>query len=115
LQFVIAEGGIGWVAPVIRLMDHWWEDHHHYMEPRLEEPPSFYCHRQFWFTFEDDRAGLLTRELLNVERLMWGSDYPHTEGTFPGSLKRVDKDFAGVSDAERRKITAGNAARLYGI
>ncbi len=36
LQFVIAEGGIGWVAPVIRLMDHWWEDHHHYMEPKLD-------------------------------------------------------------------------------
>ena len=115
LQFVIAEGGIGWVAPVVRLMDHWWEDHHHYMEPRLDEPPSFYCHRQFWFTFEDDRAGLLTRELLNVDRLMWGSDYPHTEGTFPGSLKRVEKDFASVSEAERRKITAGNAAQLYGI
>ncbi len=96
LQFVIAEGGIGWVAPVIRLMDHWWEDHHHYMEPKLSEPPSFYCHRQFWFTFEDDRAGLLTRELLNVERLMWGNDYPHTEGTFPGSRQRVEKDFAGV-------------------
>jgi len=115
LQFVIAEGGIGWVAPVIRLMDHWWEDHHHYMEPKLDEPPSFYCHRQCWFTVEDDRAGLLTRELLNVDRLMWGSDYPHTEGTFPGSRQRVEKDFAGIPDTERLRITSGNAARLYGI
>jgi len=115
LQFVIAEGGIGWVAPVIRLMDHWWEDHHHYMEPKLQQPPGFYCHRQFWFTFEDDRAGLLTRELLNTDRLMWGSDYPHTEGTFPGSRQRVEKDFADVPDEDLRKMTADNAARLYGV
>ena len=33
LPFVIAEGGIGWVPSVIRLMDHWWEDHHHYSNP----------------------------------------------------------------------------------
>jgi len=46
---------------------------------------------------------------------MWGSDYPHTEGTFPGSRQRVEKDFAGVPDDERRRITAGNAARLYEI
>ncbi|MGH7965716.1 MAG: amidohydrolase family protein, partial [Candidatus Binatia bacterium] len=82
LRFIFVEGGIGWIASVLRLMDHWWEDHHRWLEPRLEEKPSFYFHRQVWATFEDDRAGLLTREFLNVDHLMWGSDYPHTEGTF---------------------------------
>jgi uncharacterized protein len=83
LRFVIVEGGIGWIAAQLRFMDHWWEDHHRWMEPRLEEPPSAYYQRQFWATFEDDRAGILTRHLLNIDHLMWGSDYPHTEGTFP--------------------------------
>jgi hypothetical protein len=83
LRFVLVEGGIGWVASVLRSMDHWWTDHHHWMEPKVNEAPSFYFKRQFWATFEDDRAGVLTRELIGVERLMWGSDYPHTEGTFP--------------------------------
>jgi predicted TIM-barrel fold metal-dependent hydrolase len=115
LRFVIAEGGIGWVPSVIRLMDHWWEDHHHWLEPRLEEPPSFYHRRQFWNTFEDDRAGLLTRELLNVDHLMWGSDYPHTEGTFPNSLDRVTQDFAGIPADVTRKLLVENAASLYGI
>jgi predicted TIM-barrel fold metal-dependent hydrolase len=46
---------------------------------------------------------------------MWGSDYPHTEGTFPGSKRRVEKDFAGVPEDERQRITSGNAARLYGV
>lgn len=115
LRFVVAEGGIGWVAAVLRLMDHWWEDHHHWLEPKLDEPPSFYHKRQFYNSFEDDRAGLLTRNLLNVDHLMWGSDYPHTEGTFPNSVNRVLKDFAGVPDGMARKILADNAAKLYGL
>jgi predicted TIM-barrel fold metal-dependent hydrolase len=115
LRFVIAEGGIGWVAAALRLMDHWWEDHHHWLEPKIDEPPSFYHRRQFYNSFEDDRAGLLTRDLLNVDHLMWGSDYPHTEGTFPNSVDRVSKDFADVPAEVARKILASNAATLYGI
>jgi predicted TIM-barrel fold metal-dependent hydrolase len=115
LRFVLAEGGIGWIASVLRSIDHWWEDHHHWMEPKVDEPPSFYFGRRFWATFEDDRAGVLTRELVGVDRLMWGSDYPHTEGTFPHSQEQIMKDFRGVSEAEVQQMVAGNAARLYGV
>ena len=115
LRFVLAEGGIGWIASVLTYMDHWWQDHRRWMEPRLDEAPSFYFRRQFWATFEDDRAGILTRELLGVDRLMWGADYPHTEGTFPRSQEQIARDFAGVPDDEVYRMVAGNAARLYGL
>jgi predicted TIM-barrel fold metal-dependent hydrolase len=115
LRFVLVEGGIGWVASVLRSMDHWWTDHHHWMEPKVDETPSFYFKRQFWATFEDDRAGVLTRELIGVDRLMWGSDYPHTEGTFPYSRQQVAKDFAGIPEAEVYQMVAGNAAQLYNL
>ena len=115
LRFVIVEGGIGWIAAQLRFMDHFWEDHHHWMEPKLEEPPSFYFKRQFWATFEDDRAGILTRHLLGVDRLMWGSDYPHTEGTFPFSIERIRKDFVDVPEDETRMMVRDNATRLYRI
>jgi uncharacterized protein len=115
LRFVIVEGGVGWMASVLRFMDHWWTDHHRWMEPKLDEPPSFYFKRQFWGTFEDDRAGLLTRELIGVDRLMWGSDYPHTEGTFPHSREQIAKDFVGIPEKEIRMMVAENAAQLYGV
>jgi predicted TIM-barrel fold metal-dependent hydrolase len=57
---------------------------------------------------------LLTRELLNVDRLMWGSDYPHTEGTFPRSREQVAKDFAGLDSGLVSKLVGGNCRRLYG-
>jgi len=115
LRVVIVEGGIGWVAAVLHTMDHWWEDHHRWLQPRLDETPSFYCHRQLYFTFEEDRAGLLTRELLNIDHLMWGSDYPHTEGTFPRSREQVAKDFAGLEPGLTHKLVSENCRHLYGL
>ena len=115
LRLVIAEGGIGWVAAVLRFMDHWWTDHYRWLDPYLSESPSTYFKRQFWATFEDDRAGILTRELIGVDRIMWGADYPHTEGTFPRSRDQITRDFAGVPEAEVYQMVVGNAARLYGM
>ena len=70
---------------------------------------------QFWTAFEDDRAGILTRELLGTDRLMWGSDYPHTEGTFPYSQQQITQDFAGVPESEVYQMAVSNAAGLYGL
>ena len=87
------------------------------MEPKLDEKPSVYFDRQFWATFEEDRAGVvLAREgVLNIDRMMWGSDYPHTEGTFPHLQEAIARDFAGLSEAQVYKLVAGNAASLYGL
>ena len=115
LRFVLAEGGIGWIPAVMRLNDHWWEDHRHWMKPELKEAPSAYFQRQFWATFEDDRAGILTRGLMNIDHLMWGSDYPHPEGVFPFSREQITKDFADVPEVETLKMVGDNAASLYGI
>ena len=103
------------MASVLRSMDHWWADHRHWMEPKVDEPPSFYFKRQFWATFEDDRAGVLTRELIGVERLMWGSDYPHTEGVWPHSRKKVANNFADIPEADTRKMVHDNVARVFGF
>ena len=70
--------------------------------------PASIAIAQFYFTFEEDRAGLLTRELLNVDHLMWGSDYPHTEGTFPRSREQVAKDFRGLDPGLIRKLVSDN-------
>jgi len=115
LRFVMVESGIGWIAGMLRFMDHWWEDHHKWMQPTLQEPPSVYFKQQFWATFEDDRPGVVTRHLLNPDHLMWGSDYPHSEGTFPHSKERIEQDFADIPEAETRRLVRDNAAEFYGL
>jgi len=44
---------------------------------------------------------------------MWGSDYPHSESTFPQSRKILAEILAEVPDDEKAKITGGNTARVY--
>jgi predicted TIM-barrel fold metal-dependent hydrolase len=115
LKWSMVEGGTGWIASVLQFMDHWWDDHRGWMEPKLPETPSHYFHRQFFATFEDDRAGVLTREMVGVDNLMWGSDYPHTEGVWPYSRKKVAQNFADISEADTRKMVHDNVARVFGF
>ena len=53
------------------------------------------------------------REGWGVDNMMWGSDYPHSESTFPQSRKILAEILAGVPDDEQAKIAGGNTARVY--
>jgi predicted TIM-barrel fold metal-dependent hydrolase len=47
--------------------------------------------------------------------MLWGSDFPHAESTWPKSQQFLDRIFDGVPEADRRKITADNAAKMFGF
>jgi predicted TIM-barrel fold metal-dependent hydrolase len=77
--------------------------------------PSDFFHRNVFLSFQEDAVGIRERHAIGVDQMMWGSDYPHTESTFPQSQKLLDRVFAGVPDDERCRITRDNVARLYGF
>jgi len=77
--------------------------------------PSEFWHRNCFASFQEDAIGVRLRDVIGVEALLWGSDYPHTESTWPRSREITGEFLAGVSSAEARAIVAGNAARLYGF
>ena len=87
--------------------------HRYWSKLQLKEPPSFYFHRQVSATFIEDRAGIEARHRIGVDNLMWSSDYPHTDTTWPNSRQYIEKTFAGVNEEDRHKMLVGNAARLY--
>jgi predicted TIM-barrel fold metal-dependent hydrolase len=80
-----------------------------------EFPPSYYIKRQTACTFMDDPVAVHNREFTGVESLMWGNDWPHAEGSHPHSVESLDKQFAGVPDADRQAIVHDNAARVFRI
>jgi hypothetical protein len=53
------------------------------------------------------------RGVIGVDSMMWGSDYPHGESTFPLSRRILTEILAGVPDHEQAKIVGGNTARVY--
>ncbi len=115
LRLVFVESGAGWLAYCCERMDEAFEEHEQWVNPKLAERPSDYVRRQCLVTLGADRAPLLAREITGVDPLLWASDYPHPEGTFPESQRIVREIFEGIPDDERDAIVAGNAARLYGI
>jgi predicted TIM-barrel fold metal-dependent hydrolase len=75
--------------------------------------PSDFVHRNVFLSFQEDHLGIRDRDIIGVGNLMWASDYPHTESTFPRSQQILERILAGVSDEERQQITYTNVARLY--
>ena len=53
--------------------------------------------------------------MIGVDRLMWGSDYPHFDSTFPDSQGAIRRNFEGVPEDEQRKILGGNMIEVYSL
>ena len=115
LSIVLVECGIGWLAWALYAMDDVYRNRHMWQYPNLKKLPSEYFRNNGYITFGDDPIGLHNRDFTGVDGIMWGSDYPHDEGTFPHSREVIERTFAGVTQEEKEKIVGKNAARLYGI
>jgi predicted TIM-barrel fold metal-dependent hydrolase len=81
----------------------------------LTMKPSEYFRRQVWATFQDDPVGLAMVDYIGADRVMWASDYPHPDSTWPHSQEVIAAQMAGLSATARRKITRDNACALYGL
>ncbi len=113
LRISFGESGIGWIPYVLDRMDFEWDDR--FRDLGLKMKPSDYWKRQCKATFQFDRVGVKLIDELGVETLMWGSDYPHTDGVWPESTKFINEQFVEVSPDVVRKITCENAGKFYGL
>lgn len=113
LKFVVTEFESGWTAIMLRRLDWAYERAGGARVAAIPEPPSAYWHRNFLVTFEDDDIGVRTRDVIGVESLLWGNDYPHGDSVFPNSPAVLDRIFAACTPEERRAMTSGNVIDLY--
>ena len=115
LRFVFTEAGASWLIYFRGRADVVWTRHRFWTQSELTEPPSRYIDRQVMMTFiEDIPAVKLWREV-GVGNMMWSTDFPHSDSTWPESRAYVEKVFADMPDAERHAVLAGNAVQLYGL
>ena len=115
LKLVLAEADTGWLPWLLERVDRGHQRYALQNGIHTELKPSEYFHRNVMAAFIQDRVGVYTREFTGVNNLMWSSDYPHTDTTWPRSRESIERDFAGVSESDRYKMTCTNAARLYGF
>jgi predicted TIM-barrel fold metal-dependent hydrolase len=116
LKLVPTEWETGWIAHYLQRTD--WSlirAGAAALPPELTESFSDYFHRNVFVTFEDDRIGLEMRHRIGLKNLMWGSDFPHHDSTFPRSRDVLDEIFFDIPDEERYMITARNCVELYNL
>lgn len=125
LKFILTESGCAWVGPVLAQLDRIHQGFVHgsigemtYAGATwpLKEPPSAYAARHCWYGASfPSKAELDGIEAIGEDRVLWGNDYPHYEGTFPYNLESLRLTFADVPEDRRRKLFGLNAAALYGF
>ena len=112
------ETELSWIPHFLNRMDYvYTQKPVEYAPQRFGEDmlPSDYFHRNVFISFQEDAVGVRLRDIIGVDNLQWGSDYPHVESTFPRSREILDEILADCTEEEKEKIVGANAARVYGL
>ncbi len=114
LQVVFLESGAGWLPYWL-----WRLDEHYeilpFQVPWLKMKPSDYFRRQCYISCEPDEDNLgATVRALGDDRLVFASDYPHWDATFPGAAKKL-LDSTEIGPEAKKKIMGENAQKLLGL
>ena len=116
LQVGSAEYETAWAAPFLKRLDY------HYSQSSMgmsgyrykgDMLPSDYFHRNCFLDTQEDALGIRLRDIIGVDNILWGSDYPHIESTFPKSREFLEEMLADCTEEEKAKISGGNADRIY--
>lgn len=116
LRLVSAENDVSWLPHFCYRIDHAYDRLRHFEGTSLPLKPSDYMKRQVWatFQFETENVGF-TAKHYGTDKIMWSSDYPHTDSPWPHSREFIENEIKSVSDEDKRRIVCDNAQYLYGI
>src|SRR5260370_8342225 len=97
-------------------MDYTYRERHEEAFHRFKNDmrPSDFFHRNIPLSFQEDAIGIRLRDAIGVANIIGGSDYPHSQSTFPQSRKIRAEILSGVPDADHATIAGGDTTRLYG-
>jgi predicted TIM-barrel fold metal-dependent hydrolase len=119
LRMALSEGQVGWMPYALERVDSMW-DRKDVWEPamaaRVPERPSSYMDRVYGCIF-DDMHGLVSRQIIGMSQIMFETDYPHADSTYPHSRQVAEKLIAnaGLDEHESWLFVRGNAIRCYDL
>lgn len=117
LRLAVSEFKIHWIAGLVQNIDYSEQRGSTYDPDRnaYKRRPSEYFHDNIFFTFENDRAGILATPLFGEDNFMFASDYPHHVSTWPNSHKVLADNCAGLPPHVMRKLGRDNANRVFNL
>jgi predicted TIM-barrel fold metal-dependent hydrolase len=118
LTVALSEGQVGWMPFLLERLDRVWSDRPMYgnLETLTRPPSSFLPDRLYGCVF-DDSVGLRLRDDIGMRQIMFETDYPHGDSTWPHSAKVLERIVgeAGLDHEETYLLARGNAIRCYGL
>jgi predicted TIM-barrel fold metal-dependent hydrolase len=115
IKLAYAESQVGWMPFQLERMDGVW--HEGDIGVELAQPPSTYVRGRVYGCIFDDLHGLRSRDAVGLDVILFESDYPHANGTWPRSLPVAHRlcEAAGMDAAECYRLLRGNAIDCYGL
>jgi hypothetical protein len=110
----LVESNIGWIPTLLEQSDDMFMRYRWYTGAVNEqkEMPSAIFFRNFWATFMVDTVGMDLRHRMNLDHIMWSTDYPHSGSDWPNSRLTIERVFRDVPKAEVRKKLHSNSKQL---
>lgn len=115
LKISFAESQIGWMPYLLERMDLVWRGD--VGGVKLDRPPSEIVRGRVWGCVFDDQHGLKSRNEIGLEVILFETDYPHSDGTFPHSRGVAHRlcEGADMNAEECYAFLRGNAITAYGL
>jgi predicted TIM-barrel fold metal-dependent hydrolase len=113
LKILVSEGGATWVPFVGDRMNEAYRQHGMFVRPQLAQPPKEYLYRQVYASFQHDESAPAALWAMGYQNVMFGSDYPHLEGTYGHTQKTLHELFDDVAPEVLGRITRGAFEELF--
>lgn len=113
LEIVSSENDVGWVYHFMHRVDHAYERFRFRQNVTLDRLPSEYLRRQLFVAFQFEELGMDLVKRLGAGNIMWASDYPHNDSTWPNSHRHLEGILKELPEDVQHQVINQNAARLY--
>jgi predicted TIM-barrel fold metal-dependent hydrolase len=115
LKVVFTEGQLHWIPGALQDADQFYSMFGSLLQPKLAQPPSHYFFQNCYATFQEDPVGLGMLSQIGAERVLWSTDYPHSESVV-GRCQDAAYAVAQVTSADdARAILGGNAIEMWNM
>jgi len=115
LRIYFAETNASWIPGLLYMVDDSYQIFRHWYGVDLAMKPSEYVWRHFFFGIVRDPLALAMRGHLDLDRIMWGSDFPHSVSSYPESRRWLDDIFDGCPADVRHKVLVENPCRFWNL
>ena len=113
LKLLISEAGASWLPFIGDRLDEAFRQHAEFVRDRLTRMPSEILREQVYASFQHDPSAVLTVSAMGYPNVMWGSDYPHIEGTFGHTQKTLHELFDDQTPEVSYRIRQGAFLELF--